>query len=267
MFHDHAGEAVTSWKRNEHYLLVAPKEGQFVCPVDQMPAGSQHFNGRIAPLMMFGDPASFKIVIDGSLKGTTMMYNPQEFCVVQTEGVPEDNSTNLEFQLFACKFPSKSQDPDVNCEARMIKVQSSTLIISIVFLLITLIIYLIEPSLQKQYLFNMITRFLIVNMTATFIIIVYVQQSKDPDTLYLNLHTGTDGKSKNYSKILSVSSRFSFQGCKAAGYFKQYFFLVNSNIFDKLEFETFCRHYFSGCMYRSSAYTRNFLRCFVRDRT
>ena len=222
MFHDHAGEAVTSWKRNEHYLLVAPKEGQFVCPVDQMPAGSQHFNGRIAPLMMFGDPASFKIVIDGSLKGTTMMveenengtaeekivevqYNPQEFCVVQTEGVPEDNSTNLEFQLFACKFPSKSQDPDVNCEARMIKVQSSTLIISIVFLLITLIIYLIEPSLKKQYLFNMITIFLIVNMTATFIIIVYVQQSKDPDTLYLNLHTGTDGKSKNYSKILSVS--------------------------------------------------------------
>ena len=113
MFHDHAGEAVTSWKRNEHYLLVAPKEGQFVCPVDQMPAGSEHFEGSFAPLLeMLGDTASFKIVIDGSLKGTTMMYNPQEFCVVQTDVVSESNSTNLEFQLFICKIPSsKSQDP------------------------------------------------------------------------------------------------------------------------------------------------------------
>ena len=71
MFHDHAGEAVTSWKRNEHYLLVAPKEGKFRCPVQQMPAGSEHFEGSFAPLLeMLGDTASFKIVIDGSLKGT-----------------------------------------------------------------------------------------------------------------------------------------------------------------------------------------------------
>ena len=111
-FHDKKGEAVTDLKRNEHYLLVAPKEGKFRCPVQQMPAGSEHFEGSFAPLSSFGDPTSFKIVIDGSLKGTTMMYNPQEFCVVQTDVVSENNSTNLEFQLFICKSPSsKSQDP------------------------------------------------------------------------------------------------------------------------------------------------------------
>ena len=30
-----------------------------------------------------------------------------------------------------------------------------------------------------------------------------------------------------------------FQGCKATGYFKQYFFLVNSVNFYKLEFDSF----------------------------
>ena len=221
-FHDNKGEAVTSWKRNEHYLLVAPKEGTFKCPVEQMPTGSKHFGGKFALMEYFVDPADFKIVIDGSLKGMVMMfdenenetteievqYKPQEFCVVQADVESEDNSTNLDFQLFVCKFPSGSAngsasgilytDTDDDCERRMITVKSSTLIISIVFLLMTLIIYLIEPSLKKQYLFSRITISLIVNLTAAFIIIVHVELSKD---LHLGEHKGTIGKYKKYCKI------------------------------------------------------------------
>ena len=237
-FHDNKGEVITSWKRNEHYLFVAPKEGTFECPVEQMPAGSQHFGGKFAAMEHFANPEDFKIVMDGSLKGTMMMFDDhenedetaegktvevqfksQEFCVVQTDVESEDNSTNLDFQLFICKFPSPSgtangsadgsgigirigsQNSDYKCEARMIKVQSSTCIISIVFLLITLIVYMIEPSLQKQYLFSRITISLIVNLTVTFIIIVYIQLSKDPETLYLNNLGGTLGKYKNICKI------------------------------------------------------------------
>ena len=230
-FHDNKGEVITSWKRNEHYLFVAPKEGTFECPVEQMPAGSEHFEGKFAAMEHFANPEDFKIFMDGSLKGRMMMsdenedetavdvqFKSQEFCVVQTDVESEDNSTKLDFQLFICKFPSGTvvngseigsrigfgfgnDHTDIQCEARMIKVQSSTLIISIVFLMITLIIYMIEPSLQKQYLFSRITISLIVNLTVAFIIIVYIQLSKDPDTLYLNKQGGTLGKYKNMCKI------------------------------------------------------------------
>ena len=207
-FHDRTGEPVTSSKRNEHYLLVAPKEGTFKCPVEQMLTGSQHFGGKFALMEYFADPADFKIVMDGSLKGKVMMidendnetaegkivdvqYKPQEFCVVKTEVESEENSTNLEFQTFVCKFPSETKTSDEKCEALMIKVKSSTLIISIVFLLLTLIIYMIEPSLQKQYLFCRITVALILNLTAAFIIVVLVELSKDPDKLHLGGNDGT----------------------------------------------------------------------------
>ena len=211
--HDHTGEAISSWNRNEHYLLVAPKEGRFECPVEQMPACTKHFAGQIVPLNWLADPTNFKIFIDGSLNGTAnaydedyeiienktfeVQYKPHEFCVVKTEVESEDISTvNLEFQLFVCKKPDGSQDADDNCEARMITVQATTLTISIVFLLITLIIYLVEPSLKKQYVGSRITIATIVNMAATFIIIVHIHLSKDPCLLHLGEHTGSTGKSK-----------------------------------------------------------------------
>ena len=207
-FHDNKGEVITSWKRNQHYLFVAPKEETFRCPVEQMSKDSRHFDGQFALMEYFADPADFKIVMDGSLKGKVMMidendnetaegkivdvqYKPQEFCVVKTEVESEENSTNLEFQTFVCKFPSETKTSDEKCEALMIKVKSSTLIISIVFLLLTLIIYMIEPSLQKQYLFCRITVALILNLTAAFIIVVLVELSKDPDKLHLGGNDGT----------------------------------------------------------------------------
>ena len=55
----------------------------------------------------------------------------------------------------------------------------------------TLIIYMIEPSLQKQYLFCRITVALILNLTAAFIIVVLVELSKDPDKLHLGGNDGT----------------------------------------------------------------------------
>ena len=151
-------------------------------------------------------------------KTLEVQYKPHEFCVVEFEVEPEvepevgsevepevgseDNSTKLDFQLFVCKFPDGSyKDADADCEKLMIRVQSSTMIISIVFLIITLIIYLIEPSLKKQYQFSRIMIAIIVNMIALFITTVHVHLMKNPDLLNLGLHRETIGKSKNYCKI------------------------------------------------------------------
>ena len=78
-----------------------------------------------------------------------VQYKSQEFCVVQTDLDLESEDflspeNKLEFQLYVCKNPAgmapMTIDGHINCEATMIPVQSSTLMISIVFLLITLFI-------------------------------------------------------------------------------------------------------------------------------
>ena len=56
-----------------------------------------------------------------------VQYKPQEFCVVEADVESEDKSTNLDFQLFVCKFPNGSATVNYDCERRMITVKSSTL--------------------------------------------------------------------------------------------------------------------------------------------
>ena len=206
IFHDESESEITSRIGKEDYRLIAPKEGQFECP-------ESDFGKSFQPLLYFADHTGFKTYTDGSLRGIVIdeydenatehvvQYKSQEFCVVQTDLDPEsedflspkNNSYKLEFQLFVCKNPVGRRQMAVG-EATMIPVHSSTLMISIVFLLITLIIYLIEPSLKKRNLFSKITISLIVNMTATFITIVYGHLSKDIENLTIGLHKGTRGK-------------------------------------------------------------------------
>ena len=207
IFHDESESEITSRIGKEDYRLIAPKEGQFECP-------ESDFGKSFQPLLYFADHTGFKTYTDGSLRGIVIdgydenatehvvQYKSQQFCVVQTDLDLESEdfgiSDKLEFQLYVCKNPAgmapMTIDGHINCEATMIPVQSSTLMISIVFLLITLIIYLIEPSLKKRNLFSKITISLIVNMTATFITIVYGHLSKDIENLTIGLHKGTRGK-------------------------------------------------------------------------
>ena len=148
--------------------------------------------------------------IIGEEKFLEVQYKPHEFCVEESELESEDSSTKFDFQLFVCKYPDGSyKDRHADCEALMIKLHSSTLIISIVFLIITLIIYLIEPSLKKQYLSSRITIAIIVNMTAAFIVTVHIKLMKDSEHLDMNQHLETPGKSKN-CKIRAEKNRFFF---------------------------------------------------------
>ena len=210
IFHDESESEITGRIGKEDYRLIAPKEGQFECPERSTKIDFE----SIQPLSFFADHTGFKTYTDGSLRGImideydenatehVVQYKSQEFCVVQTDLDPESEDflspDKLEFQLYVCKNPAgmapMTSDGHIDCEAKMIPVQSSTLMISIVFLLITLIIYLIEPSLKKRNLFSKITISLIVNMTATFITIVYGHLSKDIENLTVGLHKGTRGK-------------------------------------------------------------------------
>ena len=139
----------------EDYRLIAPKEGQFECPERSTEVDFSSFQ----PLFFFADHTSFETYEDGNLRGIVIVeydedatehvvhYKSQEFCVVQTDLDPEsedflspkNNSDKLEFQLFVCKNPVGRRQMAVG-EAAMIPVHSSTLMISIVFLLITLFI-------------------------------------------------------------------------------------------------------------------------------
>ena len=211
IFHDESESEITGRIGKEDYRLIAPKEGQFECPERSTKIDFE----SIQPLSFFADHTGFKTYTDGSLRGImideydenatehVVQYKSQEFCVVQTDLDPESEDflspDKLEFQLYVCKNPAgmapMTSDGHIDCEAKMIPVQSSTLMISIVFLLITLIIYLIEPSLKKRNLLCKITISLIVNMTATFIAIVYGHLSKESEFGKLTKgHLGTRGK-------------------------------------------------------------------------
>ena len=155
IFHDESESEITGRIGKEDYRLIAPKEGQFECPERSTKIDFE----SIQPLSFFADHTGFKTYTDGSLRGImideydenatehVVQYKSQEFCVVQTDLDPEsedflspkNNSDKLEFQLFVCKNPVGRRQMAVS-EATMIPVHTSTLMISIVFLLITLFI-------------------------------------------------------------------------------------------------------------------------------
>ena len=155
IFHDESESEITGRIGKEDYRLIAPKEGQFECPERSTKIDFE----SIQPLSFFADHTGFKTYTDGSLRGImideygenatehVVQYKSQEFCVVQTDLDPEsedflspkNNSDKLQFQLFVCKNPVGRRQMAVG-EATMIPVHSSTLMISIVFLLITLFI-------------------------------------------------------------------------------------------------------------------------------
>ena len=115
-FHDHTGEPITSWNRNDHYLLVAPKKGKFICPVELM-SNEAHYHGTFSPIGLLADPDDFKIFMDGNLNGTVYgdpnktvkindaQFKPHEFCVEKTEVLSGEflNLSSIEFHLHLCK--------------------------------------------------------------------------------------------------------------------------------------------------------------------
>ena len=218
-FLDHNGREVSGWNRNEQYLIVAPKEGQFQCD----PRLDPLLKGQSILAEDFFPGLSTSLIVDGTFKGSivvivnetevsiTYTWKPDEFCIVERE--LEEGSID-DFKLFSCVMdPHKSSDDesltdtcfpdDSSCVSVNNTVHSVFLCISIIFLIITFIVYLIEPSLRKQYLFSRISMAFIVNLTITYI---FLLNEKINDSF-------------NH-----------FQRCVLVGYSTQYFFLVIENM-------------------------------------
>ena len=193
-FHNHNEDEVTSWTRNEQYLLVAPVEQRFQC--DQI----HGLNGSFVSMFEFGI-VNPKLIIDGKLKGivnnsiSTVYWKAQEFCIVPTE---EKDGSIGKYQYFICNVDIANTNDTIGidvdiCDKLVKNVHSVFLSISLVFLLLTLALYLIEPSLRKQFLFSRITMAFIVNLTITFIILVNKHFNTNTN-LHENIRGGTIGK-------------------------------------------------------------------------
>ena len=133
--------------RNEDYLVVGPEAGQV-----------QHFCSPGSFLVGLLDSQLF---VNGSVKGIADSFESKhftEFCV---------ESFNESYKYFVCY----SEEPPP-CGGTRKTLHSTFLCISVVFLLLTLAVYLIEPSLRKQYLFSRIIMAFMINLTLTYFILV-----------------------------------------------------------------------------------------------
>ena len=109
--------------------------------------------------------------VNGTLKGIvnssfSHLWKPGQFCVERIGDTP--------YEFFVCPGPSE-------CENTIRTVHSIFLCISIFFLLLTLVVYLIEPTVRKQYLFSRISMAFMINFTFTYIIVVtdHLSPAKD----------------------------------------------------------------------------------------
>ena len=119
--------------------------------------------------------------VNGTLKGIvnssfSHLWKPEQFCVERIGDTP--------YEFFACP-----EHRNVYCENTIRTVHSIFLFISIFFLLLTLVVYLIGPAVRKQYLLSRISMAFMINFTFTYIIVVAD-----------HLSPATQGTSSNFLK-------------------------------------------------------------------
>lgn len=199
-FHDRAGNEV-DLKRNDQYVVVGPEvdQRQYMC--DPVHEGEGY-------LVMLEHYAQFgELNVNGNLKGIvnssfSHLWKPGQFCVERIGETP--------YEFFVCPGPK-----NVYCENTIRTVHSIFLCISIFFLLLTLVVYLIEPTVRKQYLFSRISMAFMINLIFTYIIVVTD-----------HLSPAKEGTSGNFQTFI-FDDFFNFiLECTVRGYFIQYFFLV-----------------------------------------
>ena len=200
-----------TWEKNKHFLVVGPKlipentttSHSFECPATE---GNEENTGLYsAPT----DLGTFNVLINGKLQGKglpnhktgekeTKIWSFENYCVVYTAPEDysyEDNNTksedagtevaatpladpfaDFEFTYMLCHEEKKSW-----CEKFTLTFHPIMLSISVIFLVITLIIYVCEDSLKTSGLFHKITIAFILNLTICFIVLIdnFLQDLKE----------------------------------------------------------------------------------------
>ena len=165
-FHDRAGIEV-DLKRNEQYVVVGPEvdQRQYMC--DPVHDGGGYL-AMLEHYFLLRDEEEEEVEgygelnVNGNLKGIvnsrfSHLWKQGQFCVERIGETP--------YEFFVCPGPSE-------CENTIRTVHSIFLCISIFFLLLTLVVYLIEPTMRKQYLFSRISMAFMINLIFTYTIVV-----------------------------------------------------------------------------------------------
>ena len=169
-FHDHAGNEV-DLKRNEQYVVVGPEvdQRQYMC--DPVHDGGGYLAMLEHYFLLQYEEEEEEVEgyrelnVNGNLKGIvnsrfSHLWKQGQFCVERIGETP--------YEFFVCPWPSVPS----YCENTRRTVHSIFLCISIFFLLLTLVVYLIEPTVRKQYLFSRISMAFMINLIFTYTIVV-----------------------------------------------------------------------------------------------
>ena len=211
-----------NWKKDMNFLIVGQKNLQekeshsFECP--KVPDGTNHltFEGQTN--------GTFRILINGKLEGKditwvdennipqkeTKRWSSDSFCVIYTNSedfydydaeidTAEDQYSRFEFTFMTCLA-----DQPTWCDKTIATFHSVCLSISVIFLIVTLLVYVCEDSLRRTNpLFSKITIGFISNLIICFIINI-----------------------DNYRRNQDFSDeRRETMPCIISGYMLQYFFL------------------------------------------
>jgi len=225
---DHNGQQyLKTWEKNNHFLVVAQNiatknstnSNFFECPAT--PEGTETSGLTYAPT----DLGTFRILINGKLEGKdiatfgnftsaneteTKVWNSENYCVVfsipeyiaDSSNLETDPKTNNSYENFSFTYMTCHEEKLSWCEKFTGTFHPIMLSISVVFLIITLLVYLCEDSLRRNnVLFSKITIGFISNLTICFIVLV-----------------------DNYFQGLDNDRRERLP-CIVSGYFVLYFFL------------------------------------------
>ena len=228
-----------TWEKNKNFIIVAPKLHKenktvgigFVCSEDE---GKKNITS--API----DLGTFRILINGKLEGKNILHKginkketkrwrSKDYCVVFAENSihvenscssvsasPTVNTTNFDFTYMICE-----EDQRLSwCDKFKSTYHPILLSISVIFLLITLIVYICEDSFWTNPLFSKITIAFISNLTIAFIIRV------DSDVKNA-ANTGND--------------RLGTTICILSGYMLMYFFLAFSFWINTMSFNVWMK--------------------------
>jgi len=187
---DKEHERLLEWERNKHYILVAPALGR---PEEEKSIGFQCPNEYAGLSYVPDDLGDFKILSDGSLEGsnltdyeaskdglvkTTSISSPDTYCMIigtppdysdygeDKNDTDEDTSEELKQTYMQCAKPEEESWQETFTG----DFQPVALIISVVFLFLTLIVYLLEKELRGT-LVGKITVGFIMNLSVCFIVI------------------------------------------------------------------------------------------------
>ena len=212
VFWDHKEKLVLdNWEKNKNFLIIGPKylpkdtnEGiHFECPKVMDPTNAW---------LEFVEDTDGRIQMDGKLRTTPWVdennitqkktWSLDSFCVVYTNSemindTSEDRYSKFNFSFMTCKEIRQSW-----CETFTSTFHITCLITSTIFLITTLMVYVLDNSLRRTNpLFSKITTSFILNLIIYFIVLI-------------------DNKRRSHEK-----DRLNTMPCIISGYMVQYFFL------------------------------------------